>query len=243
MHYFHTLGRLFLVLLNKSSNLKGKKLQLKHINNDSTSLIIFFCGFYTDYNCFLEFDNKKSDILFVYDYSDMDLDDLKYFDFSFYTQIDLIAYSYGVWASNFVYNQNILPEINSSTALCGTFYPINNQYGVSEKIYGLMLNSLNSSTIEKFEKNMQVGSNSPIDIKKADRTIENLKDELVNIQKLSATKLDKEFEFDKVVVAKKDRIIPHSSQMNFWANHRNIVELNCSHFPFFEFNNLQEVLD
>ena len=67
-------------------------MKLFHINNDSTRLLIFFAGFYTDNNCFMEFDNKKSDILFVYDYSDLNFDEIAYFDFTPYVEINLIAW-------------------------------------------------------------------------------------------------------------------------------------------------------
>src|SRR5699024_7135742 len=70
-----------------------------HINHDKTRLLIFFCGFYTDENCFAEFDNNTSDILFIYDYSYLDFEEISYFDFSPYVEINLIAYSYGVFAA------------------------------------------------------------------------------------------------------------------------------------------------
>ena len=219
-------------------------LKTEFISHNKSSLIVFFCGFYTDANCFIEFDNGKNDLLFVYDYSDMENNPLEYFDFLDYTKVSVIAYSYGVWALNYVYNQNLLPKIESSCALCGTFCPIDNEYGVNEKIYDLMARSLNSDTIEKFEQKMALGATSPLKIKSANRKIENLSDELLNIKVVSKrTWFKKNFEFDKVVLAKKDRIFPYSSQANFWAAHKHKVELECGHFPFFEFRDFDEILE
>ncbi len=219
-------------------------LKTEFISHNKSSLIVFFCGFYTDANCFIEFDNGKNDLLFVYDYSDMENNPLEYFDFLDYTKVSVIAYSYGVWALNYVYNQNLLPKIESSCALCGTFCPIDNEYGVNEKIYDLMARSLNSDTIEKFEQKMALGATSPLKIKSANRKIENLSDELLNIKVVSKrTWFKKNFEFDKVVLAKKDRIFPYSSQANFWAAHKHKVELECGHFPFFEFKDFDEILE
>lgn len=218
-------------------------MKTEFISHNKNSLIIFFCGFYTDANCFIEFDNGKSDLLFVYDYSDMQTNPLEYFDFLGYTQISVIAYSYGVWALNYVYNQDLLPQVDSSCALCGTFCPIDNEYGVNEKVYEIMMRSLNADTIDKFEKKMAIGSSFPLNIKSAKRKIENLLDELLNIKIVSKnTWFKKNFDFDKVVLAKKDRIFPYSSQANFWAAHRNKVELECGHFPFFEFRDFDEIL-
>ncbi len=219
-------------------------LKTEFISHNKSSLIVFFCGFYTDANCFIEFDNGKNDLLFVYDYSDMENNPLEYFDFLDYTKVSVIAYSYGVWALNYVYNQNLLPKIESSCALCGTFCPIDNEYGVNEKIYDLMARSLNSDTIEKFEQKMALGATSPLKIKSANRKIENLSDELLNIKVVSKrTWFKKNFEFDKVVLARKDRIFPYSSQANFWAAHKHKVELECGHFPFFEFKDFDEILE
>ena len=219
-------------------------LKTEFISHNKSSLIVFFCGFYTDANCFIEFDNGKNDLLFVYDYSDMENNPLEYFDFLDYTKVSVIAYSYGVWALNYVYNQNLLPKIESSCALCGTFCPIDNEYGVNEKIYDLMARSLNSDTIEKFEQKMALGATSPLKIKSANRKIENLSDELLNIKVVSKrTWFKKNFEFDKVVLARKDRIFPYSSQANFWAAHKHKVELECGHFPFFEFRDFDEILE
>lgn len=219
-------------------------MKTEFISHNKSSLIVFFCGFYTDANCFIEFDNGKNDLLFVYDYSDMENNPLEYFDFLDYTKVSVIAYSYGVWALNYVYNQNLLPKIESSCALCGTFCPIDNEYGVNEKIYDLMARSLNSDTIEKFEQKMALGATSPLKIKSANRKIENLSDELLNIKVVSKrTWFKKNFEFDKVVLAKKDRIFPYSSQANFWAAHKHKVELECGHFPFFEFRDFDEILE
>ena len=179
-------------------------MKTEFINHGKTSLIVFFCGFYTDANCFIEFDNGKNNILFVYDYSDMQNNPLEYFDFLNYTQVSVIAYSYGVWALNYVYNQDLLPEISSSCAISGTFCPVDNDYGVNEKVYELMARSLNSDTIEKFEQRMALGASSPLNIKRANRKIENLADELLNIRMVSKhTWFKKNFEFDKVVLTKK----------------------------------------
>ena len=219
-------------------------MKTEFINHNKNSLILFFFFFYTDANCFIEFDNGKSDILFVYDYSDMENNPIEYFDFLNYTQVSVIAYSYGVWALNYVYNQDLLPQIHSSCAISGTFCPVDNDYGVNEKVYELMARSLNSDTIEKFEQKMALGASSPLNIKRANRKIENLADELLNIRMVSKhTWFKKNFNFDKVILTKKDRIFPYSSQANFWATHKNKLELECGHFPFFEFRDFDEILE
>ena len=197
-------------------------MKLFHVNNDKLKLLIFFCGFYTDPECFIEFDNGSSDILFVYDYSTLNSGELEYFDFSIYTEINLIAYSYGVFGANESYRA--LPEINNSVAISGTIYPIDEFFGIKPKIYDLMLNSFNEEVIKNFKAKMEIDSGT---IKNSKRTVENLKN----------------FKFDKVIITKKDRIIPYSSQKNFWELHNNIEEINCGHFPFFNYKDFDEILE
>lgn len=215
-------------------------MKLFHINHDSTRLLIFFCGFYTDENCFLEFDNLTSDILFVYDYSSLDFSDLGYFDYSPYTEINLIAYSYGVFACNIAYNY--LPSIDNSVAIAGTIYPIDETFGIKPKIYDLMLNAFNFDVVQNFKAKMEINSNGKI--KEAKRTVENLKEELISIKNyVEENEIDKNFEFDKVIITKKDKIIPYNSQKFFYEGHRNVIELDVGHFPFFEFKNFDEILE
>ena len=211
-------------------------MRLTYVNNDKTKLLIFFCGFYTDENCFKDFDNKTHDILYVYDYSTIDYDVFDDFEFAPYSEIDLIAYSYGVWATGVMNLARALPQIDKSLAVCGTFRPIDDIYGVPQKIYDIMLKSLNASTLANFETKMFQGT----EIKKSSRTIENLCEELENIKELSAMKSD--FNFDCVICAKNDRIIPFSAQENHWAVHHNKKVLNTGHFPFYEFNCFEEML-
>ena len=205
-------------------------MKLLHINHDKTRLLIFFLGFYTDENCFLEFDNQTSDILFVYDYSNTDFSELSYFDFTPYVEINLIAYSYGVFAANIAHSY--LPfEINKSTAISGTIYPIDENYGIKPKVYDLMLGAFSEDVINNFKSKMELNSNGLI--KEAKRSLENLYMELKNIKNyVLENEIKKTFDFDTVILTKKDRIIPYSAQNEYWIN-----------FPFFEFKNFDEILE
>jgi len=226
-------------------------MQLEHINHYKTRLLIFFGGFYTDYNCFEEFDTKTSDILFVNDYSSLDFNELMYFDFSCFSEINLIAYSYGVWAANEAYKAHALPQINKSVGISGTYYPVHPEFGINPKVFNIMLNALSLETMAKFEQNMLAncaGAKSGGLIKKPQRSLENLRDELINIKKYSKYPEDgEEFEFETMILTKNDKIFSYKAQENFfnsrnWKNTRSLV-LNTGHFPFFEFKTLDNILE
>ena len=211
-----------------------------HINHDKTRLLIFFCGFYTDENCFAEFDNNTSDILFIYDYSNLDFEEISYFDFSPYVEINLIAYSYGVFTANEA--KDYLPPVDKSIAISGTIYPIDENFGIKPKIFDLMLYAFSENTIKNFKEKMELNSGGFIN--NAKREVENLKNELNNIKNyVQNNTIRKKLEFDSVIITKKDRIIPYGAQSLFWENHKNKIELNTGHFPFFEFNNFDEILE
>ena len=225
-------------------------MQFCHINHDKTRLLIFFGGFYTDYNCFKDFDNETSDILFINDYSSMDFEDLRYFDFSPYTEINLIAYSYGVWAANCAYLVKALPEINKSVAIAGTFCPVHSLYGINPKVFNIMLNAMSISalgekTISNFEQNMLANCDAPArEFKKAQRTLENLRQELISIKNNAKECLMKDgLQFCTVILTKEDKIFPFRAQDAFFENHPHRIILNTGHFPFFEFETLDDILE
>lgn len=219
-------------------------MQFNHINHDKTKLLLFFGGFYTDYNCFEEFDTKTSDILFINDYSKMDFTELRYFDFLPYSEINLIAYSYGVWGANMAYLSKSLPsEINKSVAIAGTFCPVHPEFGINPKVFNIMLNALSMQTIANFERNMLANSGDG-EIKKADRTIENLREELITIKNNSKEcALEDGFNFDTVILTKNDRIFPFRAQEAFFSNHPHKIALETGHFPFFSFETLDNILE
>lgn len=219
-------------------------MQFNHINHDKTRLLLFFGGFYTDYNCFEKFDTKTSDILFINDYSNMDFEELRYFDFTPYTEINVIAYSYGVWALNQAYLSKSLPQnINKSIAISGTFCPVHPTFGINERVFNIMLNALSLQTMANFEKNMLANSGGGT-IKKAERTLENLRQELITIKAQSKECfLENGFNFDTVVLTKNDKIFPFKAQDAFFEHHPHRVILETGHFPFFEFKTLDNILE
>ena len=71
-----------------------------------------------------------------------------------------------------------------------------------------------------------------------------LKEELLNIKNyVLNNEIEQNIEFDKVIITKKDKIIPYSAQKLFWERHNNVIEIDSGHFPFFEFNDFDEILE
>ena len=67
-----------------------------------------------------------------------------------------------------------------------------------------------------------------------------LKDELIELQKLSAVDID----FDKAIIPLFDKIIPTQNQINFWQvkPKTKMIQLQCAHYPFFKFKSWKDII-
>ena len=210
-------------------------MQLFHKNNNKNSLLIFFSGWALDYSPFAHLFSDESDLLFVWDYRNCNFE----FDFSKYERIDVVAFSYGVFMSQFV----SLPIFNSFTAINGTHIPINKNTGINPKIFDLTLKNLNEITLEKFYKNMFLSEQDYTTFKQLNTqkiNIDGLKEELKNIKQLSERVIN-ETNCTKAVISSQDKIISTTAQNNFWADKIEIKKINSGHFPFYSYN-LKELL-
>ena len=108
---------------------------------------------------------------------------------------------------------------------------------ILKKIYDLTINNFNQSSCEKFVKRMFI-ENAPFILSK--RTLEELKHELISLKNYKG---DENFCFDLVYISEYDKIITSKNQLNFWNNrNEKIIMLNCGHFPFSNFESLNESL-
>lgn len=231
-------------------------MQLNLINHDKTRLTVFFGGFYTDYTSFEDFDTKTADILFINDYSKMDFSNLRYFDFTPYAEINVIAYSYGVWALNMAFLNKALPEINKTTAIAGTFCPVHPVFGINPRVFNIMLNALSVQTMANFERNLMANSapkapyggpgENPENtgFKSPQRSIENLREELISIKNNGGEcALNEGVPVDTAILTMNDKIFPYKAQAAFYETHPHKISLNTGHFPFFEFETLDKILE
>lgn len=213
-------------------------MQLFHSNNGKKSLIIFFSGWALDFSSFAPQFSSEHDLLFVWDYRNTDFT----FDFSSYSKIISISYSYGVFMSQFV----DLPQLKENIAINGTPYPINKTYGISPKMFELTLKTLNEKTIEKFYKNMFLTTDQYDQFTKINTykpTITVLKDELENIKNLANTEQKNLRAYTKAIISTNDRIFPSKAQLEYWktASNTKTLEISSGHFPFIA-NNMKDLI-
>ncbi len=207
-------------------------------NNGSKDLIVFFCGWAMDETPFEILQSDRYDILFVFDYSDLELD----FEFSRYEKKILIAFSYGVFIASLVKDK--LPKFDYKIAVNGTLVPIGREFGIPEKIFDMTLNSINEESLKKFYSKMfdnnlddeYFSENLP------KRNPQECKFELAQIKKYFEQNKNQSLNFDKVLISSFDKIFPTKSQLNFWHD-PNCKKIESGHFLFYKFNSFSEIIN
>lgn len=205
-------------------------------NNGSKSLIVFFCGWAMDEKPFEILESADSDVLFVFDYSTLDLN----FNFSKYDKKVLIAFSYGVFIAAIA----DLPDFDYKIAINGTLKPIDKEFGIVPKIFDLTLQSIDEDSMLKFYSRMFDNNLDDEYFKEhlPQRNSSDCKIELAQIKKYYEENPDKNYKYDKVIISDKDKIILAKNQLNYWQG-ADIKRVDASHFIFYKFNNFDEIIN
>lgn len=210
-------------------------MQYKWLNKkNNKKLILFFNGWAMNESAVSNLKKDDFDILMLFDYRDINFD-LSVFDFKNYDEKYLICWSMGVFASN-LFKKEL--DNFKKIAINGTNKIIDDNFGIPKKIYKVTTKFLNESSCDKFIKNMFNDGKLNPSIK-ITRTVEELKDELISIQKIE---LKEELKFDKVIISKDDRIIPTKNQISFWENKAPYILVDSTHCPFEIYESWQELI-
>ena len=219
-------------------------------NNDK--LIIFFCGWSFDYKPFERLDCLNYDVLFVYDYGDInDIKDLTSYRLNIlssllqYKTSTLIAWSMGVYVGYLL--KDVLPNFDKKIAVNGTPYPVHDEWGIPIKTFDLTLNYVDTGLQGKFQKNL---FKNPTDYEKylenpVERTIDNQKAELIALNDfIKNKKIEYEKFYDYAIISDTDKIIPTRNQRSCWETLDTPYKiLDSGHFPFFEFKSWEDIIN
>ena len=203
------------------------------INNNSDELLIFFTGWGCDE---FEFEHlgADSDVLMLYNYSDLKLD----FDFSKYKSFNLLAFSAGVFVAS-VFDFDF--KINKKIALSGNPYLFDEKLGLSKEIQDVLYN-VTEETADDFAENYLVKTDDEYKrFHHSKRTIESCKVEFESLKKLyGANKQNIKDIYDSAFIGEDDKIFDVSSQKEFYGSRLNVVK-NARHNLFFRINKFEEI--
>lgn len=203
-------------------------MKYKFFQENNKNLIIFFNGWGMDELIISHLKRDGFDLLVLYDYNDLDIE---FPNLGNYDKKYIISWSMGVMISTLFYD--CFGKIDKYIAINGTPKPIDNKYGIPEKIYKLTLRGFNETSCQKFMERM-FDSTPPIS-KFSNRAFESQKTELANLMGIEG----KIISFDKAIVSKNDNIIPTKNQLNYWKNPE-IIE--SGHCPFFKYESWSEII-
>lgn len=183
------------------------------------NLIILFNGWGADRETFSDLNSVKYDVLSIFDYENENLEKI---DISNYSKIFLLAHSMGVFMASKILDENI--KFERKIAINGTLCPINDTFGIKQKVWNLTKNNFNTASYEAF--NLRAGSKY-FSLKNPQK----LKEELFNIENYKPKNLIK---YDFAYISKEDKIFPFKNQIAFWENENCPYKIiNGAHFPNF----------
>jgi len=197
-------------------------------NNDK--LIIFFNGWGMDDFIVSHLDCEDYDIINFYDYTSLDIN----INFNEYKEKHIVAWSMGVMVATLF----DFGEVKTKTALCGTPYPINNEYGIPKRIYELTIKGFSEQSAKKFMDRMF--TEPPTIERFSNRGLENQKEELI---KLLDYKSNNDYKYTKAIIPDKDLIIPTKNQIKYWENtDTKYIIIPSGHCPFYNYKTFSDII-
>lgn len=140
------------------------------------------------------------------------------------------------------YLKDFLPEIAFSVAVNGTFKLFDEKFGIPSEVIKVF-EEISLLNYMDFRKDFLVSTEE--ELKKFNknqpyRTVEDSLFELKKLKEYYQLKPDVSYCFDKIFIAKNDKIIPTENQIAFWEK-SNFID--GGHFPFYNVKSFDEFLD
>ncbi len=206
---------------------------------NNKKLIVFFAGWSFDAKPFEYLKSNDCDVLMLYDYNNIELP----IQIPNYQESYLLAWSMGVFVAYLLKDK--LPNFNKKIAINGTVLPVNDEFGIPIKPFLLTLKHAKIGLEKKFyenifEKREEFERYEKTPVK---RDIDNRVSELNNLYKLiKSQNIQYSQYFDKAIISNNDKIIPTKNQINFWQQNTEYKIVESGHFPYYNFENWNELI-
>lgn len=211
--------------------------------NGSDSVILFFCGWGTDYRPLTDIPHGGTDVLCLYAYHTgcaPDWDAL----LAPYSERHIIAWSMGVLQAELALAQRAA-EFGSALAVNGSLRPVDDRFGIPCRAYQLTIDSFSDSALRKFIQRMckDRQSISRYNERLPQRELAEQKSELIfHQQQTEQLGADTSVLFTKALVGKADLIFPPDNLRSFWHGKVPITESDMPHFVFYHFPTWADML-
>lgn len=214
-------------------------------NNKNEKLIVFFSGWSMDYNQVSHLISESYDVIVFYDYKNIEFNYESFFSITKkYNSVYLIAWSMGVYISNIILKNNS-DLFTNTIAINGTLVPIDDKYGIPERVYDSTIKNFLPDTLEKTF--LHLCGNKEIFDKfsafKPERTYEDQKEELYILRNLVSSHKEEHNIFKNAVISRYDHIMPYRNQFRFWNGKAECHIINSTHIPWFIWNSWENVIN
>lgn len=205
------------------------------INKNSDKLIIFFSGWGCDE---YEFEHLKSesDVLIFYDYTDLSYD----FDFSKYSQINMLSFSAGVFVGS-LFKHDF--KINKKIAISGNPYLFDENFGLSKSIQEVLCN-ITEENCDDFARNYLVKTDEEYkNFHNSRRTIKSCNLEFEALKRVYKQEYNNiKDTYDMALIGAEDPIFNPENQKEYYGKRLKIVQ-NARHNMFFRIKTYEEIIN
>lgn len=184
-------------------------------------LVLFLNGWGMDGGPVAHLGSNDFDVIMLYDYRDLtlptDFDNI----LQNYSNRHLVAWSMGVWVGQKKF-QGFKQCFESTLAINGTLCPIDDEYGIPQKIFRSTLEGFDEKTRIKFYRRMcREKSNLKQFLScQPQRSVMEQKEELNFLaENVECFGLEQSI-YDEVLISDYDWVMPSENQVRFWENHQ-----------------------
>ena len=216
--------------------------KLLHANNNE-QCILFMNGWGCDENLISHLNSNYCDVLVCSDYRDILVPNEIERLFENYSEVHLVAWSFGVYVSNLIYPQ-YQSLFSQKIAINGTIYPVDNSKGIPPAIFQGTLDHFNESNREKFWLRMCGGKAEYNNFKKNPPlcTIEEQKSELIELQSIIKNHKTNWNLFEQALIGANDLIFVPENQKNAWSKNTQIILKDYPHYCFNRWDSWDEII-
>jgi pimeloyl-[acyl-carrier protein] methyl ester esterase len=206
-------------------------------------LIVFCNGWGMDAWPFRSLTSTKYDVFMLYDYRQLasrhDIEAIA----AEYEQVHLVSWSMGVWAGQKLFSDK--KELFDRTiAINGTLCPINDSFGIPEKVFDATLAGFNEDAKLKFYKRMcrDKKNLSLFLASQPQRSLDDQSEELASLKKMVDCTPAKNSMYNEIIVSESDFIVPTANQSHYWQG-RPLTTIAGFHFLFNLWQSWDQLLD
>ncbi len=209
---------------------------------ERSKLIIFCNGWGMDHSVVSHMTSAEYDVVSLCDYQNIQREQVEKLPAG-YDSCSLVSWSMGVWAGQLLF-ADCADSFAATVAVNGTLCPVDDRFGIPEKIFKNTLDNFNENTRERFcrrmcrdKSNLRYFLSLPLE-----RTLQSQKNELAYWYREKSCEPAERAVYRKIIIADSDFIIPTENQKRFWEGFR-IEIISGFHYLFPLFQSWEQLVN